>query len=77
MYFESFITSINVRIIKLEKYFPRQIPTTLLYKYKPLFIGIILDPRYKLFHFQLNGLLDLNSTISNNVTKLLIDEYLA
>lgn len=75
MYLSSFIKAIQVGLKKLEKYFPRKIIKERLKDYKSFILSLILDPRFKISHFQSNGLLCFYSNIEVDIKALFKAEY--
>jgi hypothetical protein len=73
--YNSLILAINSGLDKFEKYFPKKLTPTTFKHYKPYILSIILDPRFKMMHFNEKGLLHHYSAISNDAIMMLRYEY--
>lgn len=74
--YNSYIIAIKRGIEKLEKYFPRRITSSNIRSLKVYILTLILDPRFKLIHFQNNGLLLHYKNIYNDAISILQFEYI-
>ena len=74
--YNSYIIAIKRGIEKLEKYFPRRIISSNIRSLKVYILTLILDPRFKLIHFQNNGLLLHYKNIYNDAISILQFEYI-
>ena len=74
--YNSYIIAIKRGIEKLEKYFPRRITPSNIRSLKIYILTLILDPRFKIIHFQENGLLSHYKNIYNDAIGILKFEYI-
>jgi len=74
--YNSFIIAIKRGIEKLEKYYPRRITPSNIRSLKLYIITLILDPRFKLIHFQDNGLLLHYKNIYHDALSILKYDYI-
>ncbi len=66
---------LELALQKLDKYFPERLSNTNLPRFKAYFFTIILDPRFKLRHFDAHGKLRFYTNISRDIIRLLTIEF--
>ena len=59
----------------MEKYFPRNLTLNNIRLYKPYIFNVILNFRFKLYHFKEDNILNYYSNIEKDIENLFIEKY--
>lgn len=59
----------------MDKYFPRDPTRTAILGLKPYLFSTILDPRFKLSHFEIGGTLYFNRITKADIKDIFIEEF--